>query len=225
MAGLSKQIGLWIFAGLSAIGALEATPACIPFLQEVSIKLGHTEVRLAVAIEEDSFSPHTTFHWKIVSHGLRETPNEGYLDFCVDPTSPPRIELNRLYGARGLPGLGTLLKRRIRELYPQHEIISSLRLLNAKRILEAIHKSPRSPDFSNVPAITALNEDFELKLNIARNSKGVPEIREITLRTLAVRSGERGVWLNPEELFADPLFAEWISTGAKGSSLLGHDIP
>jgi len=161
------------------------------------------ELSIEVTTERDASSE--IIRWRVEgSQG-----DQGLLVYSIEESGDgPFVFLQNLYGIPGRPHVGRALKQRLRESYPDLPIESYLMQLNRSRLMEAFRVDPLNPDFSNVPAMNALQEAFKLTFNFIENEEGSTILASIELRLVP---GNTSGWLNRTEFIADPNFQEWLA--------------
>lgn len=179
------------------------------FRPSLSIEKKIVEVNL-----EGEFELH---EWRLKSFSESSDERSGVLTFLIETNEARRIEIESLFGSKSIPGVGKALKQNLRKTFPNHSIVSSLSMKNAERLLTALKNRPLNPDFSNVPAISALEEDFELEFNFQRDTSGKIHLLEVSL-IMKKNNLFQSRWLNKREVLNDPLYREWISSGFKASA-------
>lgn len=177
-------------------------------------------------VEADSESTATVYRLRTADSIVEHSKNKvGFIQYVIDSDVPGEITIDFVYGSPKQPGLGSFLKAELRRHYPKEDFVSSLQMLNGQRLLRALRANPDSPNFSQVPSISSLGEDFELNLHLVRD----PHTRRVNLIDanvrLKARTGPNGRWLNQDEVTSSELYQDWIAQGAPSSLIDSWEPP
>ena len=206
--------GFFLFFFLATLN-LQAESACERVFslltEESSLNI---EKKILEVNSEGEFELH---EWRLKNLPESSVERSGVLTFLIETNGSKRIEIESLFGSKSFPGVGRALKQNLRKTFPHHSIVSSLSMKNAERLLAALKDRPLNPDFSNVPAIASLEEDFELEFNFQRDTSGKMHLLEVSL-IMKKNNVFHSRWLNKREVLNDPRYREWISSGFKASA-------
>lgn len=148
--------------------------------------------------------------------------NSGYLEFREINDSVrgvSSIKINEIYGVAEpleggvLRGVGSDLLREVRKEYPHHRISAFMAGTNRDRILRAIEANPFDPDFSDVPAISALNEPYTLNFFYLQALEGPPPLALIEIVREPKPMSTEPVWQNREDFLKAREYRQWLSVG------------
>lgn len=206
--------GFFVFFFLATLN-LQAESACE---RVFSLLTGEPSLNIEKKTLEVNLEGEFELHeWRVKNSSGSSVERSGVLTFLIETNESKRIEIESLFGSKSIPGLGRALKQNLRKTFPHHRIVSSLSMKNAERLLAALKDRPLNPDFSDVPAIASLQEDFELEFNFQRNTSGRVHLLEVSL-IMTKNNIFHSRWLNKREVLNDSRYREWISSGFKASA-------
>lgn len=184
---------------------------CVESFQRVSSSQNVLQIEESQIVEIDEEGPQVIYRWQVMGAPV----GEGLLEYEVVEgsiqRSPHSVKIREVLGMMALPGVGAMLKQRLRQRYPDHSFVAFMAGKNKEAILQAIEKNPLAPDFSNVPAVRALQEPFRLRFFFSSPAQGAPAPLLIEIEILPDSNSLGPVWLNRDEVILSEDYQSWTN--------------
>lgn len=130
---------------------------------------------------------------------------------------PRRLDVDIIFGHPEYPGLGAFMLQDLRQENPNIPLDGGLGLLNLERLFSALRSSPMEPDFSRVPIIKSIQEDFELELHFGKSAGGGRILYGASIRfhPRPARHPLIPRWINRDAVISSSNFQLWLQSGMK----------